>query len=690
MTGFLRRGLLLSLLLTALLTSPALGQSFIYFTTGLGTASGDTLQRMNLDGSGLTPLASGAAAFAQPSSVVVDQAAGFIYVGDGLGNPAIIRFDLSGGSATTIVSGLPGAVNGLALDKANGRLYYATGSGTSSGDSIGRVNLDGTGNVTLHSGNSIFIQPNQIALDLVNQFIYVADGAGGQAIRRFNLDGTGGTTVISGLPAAAIGVALDLPNQRLYYTTATATPALDTLGRVNLDGSNNVTLHSGNTIFIQPNSIALDTSAGFIYIADGAGANAIRRFNLDGTGGTTLTSGLPGAALGIFLVTPLPTPTPTPTPTFTPTPTRTSTPTPTPTNTPTRTPTPTFTPTPTPTNTPTLTPTPTNTPTFTPTPTPTNTPTLTPTPTNTPTFTPTPTNTPTFTPTPTPTPTNTPTPSPTPSPTPTPTVTPTPTPSGTGPSITSAANAVFTAGVNGSFQVTASGLPAPTFSTTGPLPNAVTLTPGGLLSGVPDLSTGGQTFAFTLVATNGVAPDATQSFSLRINRRPTGGTGVLATTVNRAASVSATKLRNASSDPDGDTLTVTAVAPTSAQGGSVVLASGTVTYTPPNAFIGNDSFTYTVSDGYPGSTGTGTVNVQVKADAGSLNIVSVSTSAGGTLVVCQGIPGFNYVIQSSDNLQATWTNLSGTLTADGAGRFQYLDTTQPPPTQRFYRAVAAP
>jgi hypothetical protein len=65
-------------------------------------------------------------------------------------------------------------------------------------------------------------------------------------------------------------------------------------------------------------------------------------------------------------------------------------------------------------------------------------------------------------------------------------------------------------------------------------------------------------------------------------------------------------------DVENSTLTVTAVSNPSAEGGSVVLAGGNVTYTAPSPiFSGSDSFTYTISDGT--TTAVGTVNVQVFA-----------------------------------------------------------------------------
>ncbi len=53
-------------------------------------------------------------------------------------------------------------------------------------------------------------------------------------------------------------------------------------------------------------------------------------------------------------------------------------------------------------------------------------------------------------------------------------------------------------------------------------------------------------------------------------------------------------------DVDGDPLAVTAVSPTSANGGSVSLAGTTITYTPAQDFNGTDTFTYTVGDGRGG------------------------------------------------------------------------------------------
>jgi hypothetical protein len=65
-------------------------------------------------------------------------------------------------------------------------------------------------------------------------------------------------------------------------------------------------------------------------------------------------------------------------------------------------------------------------------------------------------------------------------------------------------------------------------------------------------------------------------------------------------------------DEATQTLTVTGVSATSANGGSVTLAAGVISYRPAADFNGADTFTYTISDG-EGGTATGTINVNVAA-----------------------------------------------------------------------------
>ena len=83
------------------------------------------------------------------------------------------------------------------------------------------------------------------------------------------------------------------------------------------------------------------------------------------------------------------------------------------------------------------------------------------------------------------------------------------------PAITSANSAMFAEGSANSFTVTTTGYPTSALSETGSLPSGVTFTDNGngtaTLAGTP--TTGGS-FPITITASNGVSPNATQSFTL--------------------------------------------------------------------------------------------------------------------------------------------------------------------------------
>ncbi len=103
------------------------------------------------------------------------------------------------------------------------------------------------------------------------------------------------------------------------------------------------------------------------------------------------------------------------------------------------------------------------------------------------------------------------------------------------------------------------------------------------------------------------------------------------TTVGTAVSISV--LGN-DSDPDGDVLTIISTDEQSVSGGTVVdNGSGVLTYTPPAGFVGQDTFTYTVSDGHGGEA-TATVSVTVEAapvDPVNTDPVAVNDSESTTV-----------------------------------------------------------
>lgn len=117
------------------------------------------------------------------------------------------------------------------------------------------------------------------------------------------------------------------------------------------------------------------------------------------------------------------------------------------------------------------------------------------------------------------------------------------------------------------------------------------------------------------------------------NNAPTANADAGATT--QAINVTVSVLGN-DTDPDaGDTLTVVAV--TQGANGSVVInANGTITYTPDAGFTGNDSFSYTISDGNGGSS-TAQVTVTVTPAGCTIMGTAGADTLNGTVnadVIC--------------------------------------------------------
>ncbi len=91
-------------------------------------------------------------------------------------------------------------------------------------------------------------------------------------------------------------------------------------------------------------------------------------------------------------------------------------------------------------------------------------------------------------------------------------------PSTAAPAFTSPGSADFEVGVSGSFTVRAAGTPVPTIAESGALPNGITFSAAsGVLAGT---ATSAGSFPLQFTASNGVAPDAMQSFTLNVTAPP--------------------------------------------------------------------------------------------------------------------------------------------------------------------------
>ncbi len=199
------------------------------------------------------------------------------------------------------------------------------------------------------------------------------------------------------------------------------------------------------------------------------------------------------------------------------------------------------------------------------------------------------------------------------------------------PTFTSVDTTTFAVGTAGSFSVTASGYPIPTFTQSGPLPSGVTLTSAGVLDGTPADGTGG---AYTIVvtATNGISPDALQTLTLAVNQAP-AITSVNTTTftVGTAGSFPAT----ASGYP-ASTFTESGPLPS----GVTLTSAGVLSGTPAAGTGGAYTIVITANNGVsPDSTQTFALTVNQAPTITSANSTTFTVgTAGSFAIIASGTP----------------------------------------------------
>ena len=227
------------------------------------------------------------------------------------------------------------------------------------------------------------------------------------------------------------------------------------------------------------------------------------------------------------------------------------------------------------------------------------------------------------------------------------------------PAITSASNTTFQTGRAGNFTVTTSGVPTPSLSESGALPSGVSFTDNGdgtaTLSGTPADGTGG-TYPLTITASNGISPDASQTFTLTVQEP----------TTTSASSVST----SFSSSSQSVTLNATVTSPAGA------VNEGTVTFTVREGatVIGAPVTSGTVSGGaasvsysLPAGTAVGTYTIQAMYNPGpdfegssdSTQTLTVS-AASSTTSASSASTSFSSSAQSV-TLNATVTSPAGTV-----------------------------
>jgi len=197
---------------------------------------------------------------------------------------------------------------------------------------------------------------------------------------------------------------------------------------------------------------------------------------------------------------------------------------------------------------------------------------------------------------------------------------------GLAPSITSVGSTTFTEAAAGTFVVSTTGTPSATLSENGTLPTGISFTDNhdgtATLGGTPPLGTAGS-YPFTMIASNGLSPDATQDFVLTVRAPQPAVSGVspdigptshgIPVTISGSGFSGAASVRFGGSDASFTVVSATEITTTSpSESAGTVDVTVTVPLGGTSATSSADEFSYTdapvvssVEPGFgPGSGGT--------------------------------------------------------------------------------------
>lgn len=182
---------------------------------------------------------------------------------------------------------------------------------------------------------------------------------------------------------------------------------------------------------------------------------------------------------------------------------------------------------------------------------------------------------------------------------------------------------------------------------------------------------------------NSVNPAYIGAYSFRTWCEVVAGPDQLATVPNTAISVPLGKFFCNDTWEIGDAPTIELTNSVSAQGGTLLLMTNTLVYTPPVGFTGVDQFTYRLR-GIFGDEDYASVSVRVGAgvNQGATVVSLVRESATSVMVCLFGASNQTYNVEQSTNL-TSWTGI-GQITADAVGSMTY-NYTLAPTGQRYYR-----
>jgi hypothetical protein len=205
------------------------------------------------------------------------------------------------------------------------------------------------------------------------------------------------------------------------------------------------------------------------------------------------------------------------------------------------------------------------------------------------------------------------------------------------PQITSVDHTTFTLDTAGNFTVTtAGGYPTlPVLTETGALPSGVTFTDNGdgtaTLAGTPAAGSGGS-YPLTLTATNGVAPNATQAFTLTVSASP-----VITSTDHTTFAVGSAgtfTVTTTPGNPAATTITETGALPSGVSFADNGNGTATLAGTPAVGTGGSYSLTITASNGVlPNAAQAFTLTINELPTITSANHATFQVGSAGTFTV---------------------------------------------------------
>ncbi len=248
-------------------------------------------------------------------------------------------------------------------------------------------------------------------------------------------------------------------------------------------------------------------------------------------------------------------------------------------------------------------------------------------------------------------------------------------------------------GTAGTFTVTATGFPAPTFSETGSLPTGVSLnSTTGVLSGTPIIGSNGS-YPITITAANGTLPDASQSFTLTVNAASAAPTITSGSSTTFTVGTAGTFTVTATGNP-APTFSETGSLPT---GVSLNSTTGVLSGTPGAGTGGTYPITITAANGVlPNATQSFTLTVDQAPSITSGNATTFTVGTAGTFTVTStGFPAATYSetgsLPTGLSLNPTTGVLSGTPGAGTGGTYPITITatngTLPNASQSFTLTV---